>query len=87
MGIKTSIQEIFNVILKNDAELAMAVQWYTSLVGKYCWDSTRKLNIDKFGNKSTSFLESNEDKADEETLLDDSNIDVYPESKAEESHN
>jgi len=40
-------------------------------------------NIDTFGTNLSNPLESTEDKAVEDNLLDDSTIEVYPESKIE----
>jgi hypothetical protein len=88
MGIKTSIQDF--LILENDGDaLVMGVQWHTSLVGEQCGDSVRMVNIDTFGTKLSNPLESAEDKAEEDNLLEDSTIEVYPESKIEggEPHN
>jgi len=67
----------------------MGVQWDTSLVGEQCGDSVRMVNIDTFGSKLSNPLESAEDKAEEDSLLDESTIEVYPESKVEgvEHHN
>ena len=88
MRIKTSIQDF--LILENDGEaLVMGVQWHTSLVKEQCGDSVRMVNIDTFGTKLSNPLESAEDKAEEDNLLEDSTIEVYPESKIEgrEPHN
>ena len=82
MGIKTSIQDF--LILENDGKsLVMGVQWHTSLVGEQCGDSVPMVNIDTFGTKLSNSLESTEDKAEEDKLLDDSTTEVYPESKIE----
>ena len=88
MGIKTSIQDI--LILENDAKsLVMGVKRHTSLVGEQCGDSVSMVNIDTFRTKLSNPLESTEDKAEEDRLLDDTTIEVYPESKIEglEPHN
>jgi len=42
------------------------------------------LNIDTFGTRLPNSLESTEDKAEEDRLLEDSNIEVYPDSRIEE---
>ena len=77
MGIKTSIQEF--LILEHDSEpLVVGVQWHSSLVGENCGDSTRLVNMDTFGQPMTNPLESTEDKAEEDSILDDANLDVYP---------
>ena len=67
----------------------MGVQWNTSLVGEQCGDSVRMVNIDTFGTKLSNPLETTEDKAKDDSLLDDATIEVYPESKIEglEPHN
>ena len=62
--------------------LVMGMQWHTSLVGEQSGDSVRMVNIDTFGTKLFNPLESPEDKAVEDNL-DDSTIEVYPESKIE----
>ena len=61
----------------------MGVQWHTSLVGEQCGDSVRMVNIDTFGTKLSNPLKSAVDKAEEakDKLLDNSTIEVYPESK------
>ena len=83
MGIKTSVQEF--LILENYAgALVMGVQWHTSLVGEQCGDSVRMVNIDTFVTKLSNPLESIEDNAEEDKLLDDSTFEVYPGSKTEE---
>ena len=56
----------------------MGFQWHTSLVGEQCGDSVRMVNIDTFGQPMTNPLEAVEDKADEDSVLDDANLDVYP---------
>ena len=53
--------------------LVMGVQWHTSLVGEKCGDSVRMVNIDTFGQPMTNPLETTEDKAEEDNILDDSN--------------
>jgi len=88
MEIKTSIQDF--LILENDVEsLVMGVLWHTSLVEEQCGDCVRMVNIDTFGTKLSNPLESTEDKAEEDNLLDDATIKVYPESRIEgmEPHN
>ena len=67
----------------------MGVQWHTSLVGEQCGDSVRMVNIDTFGTKLSNPLESAEDKAEEDNLLENLTIEVYPDSKIEggELHN
>jgi len=42
------------------------------------------LNIDTFGTKLSNPLDSTEDKAEEDQLLDDSTFEVYLDSKTEE---
>ena len=77
-------------MLKNDGEsLVMGVQWNTSLIGEQCGDSIIMDNIDTFGTKLSNPLECTEDKAVEDSLLDDSTTEVYAESKIEgvEPHN
>jgi len=49
----------------------MGLQWHTSLVGEQCGDSERMVNIDFFGTKLSNPLESAEDMAEEDKLLDD----------------
>ena len=56
----------------------MGVQWHSSLVGENCGDSTRLVNMDTFGQPMTNPLETTEDKAEEDAILDDANLDVYP---------
>ena len=67
----------------------MGVQWHTSLVEEKCGDSVRMVNIDTFGTKLSNPLEWTEDKAEEDKLLDDATIEVYPDSKIKrlDSHN
>ena len=73
MGVKTSIQEFLK--LEHDTEpLVMGVQWHASLVGEH---STRLVNMDTFGQPMTISLEATEDKAEEDSNLDDANLDVY----------
>jgi len=79
MRIKTFIQE-FLVLESSTKSLVIENQWHLSSAGKFCGDSTRLVNIETFWTKMTM---STEDKADEDELLDGSNIDVYPESSAE----
>ena len=54
------------------------------MVGEQSEDSFRLVNVDRFGTKLSNPLESTEDKAEEDRLLDDSNINEYPNSKIEE---
>ena len=76
MGIKTSIQE-----LENDTEpFVMGVQWHSSLVRENCSASTRLVNIDTFSNPMSSPLDAIEDKAEEDKILEDAKLDVYPEA-------
>ena len=56
MGIKTSIQEF--LILEHDTEpFFIGVQWYSSLVGENCGDSTKLVNMATFGNPMANPLE------------------------------
>ena len=79
MGIKTSVQEFLLSILEHDTELlVMGVQWHSSLVGKICGNSTSLVNMDTFGNPMPNPLDAIEDKTEEDKILDDENLDVYP---------
>ena len=49
-----------------------------------CGDSTRFVNMDTFGTPMTNPLEAIEDKAEEDSVLDDANLDVYLEASEEE---
>ena len=64
-------------------ELVMGVQCHSSFVGKNCGDSTRLVNMDTFGQPMANPLEAIEDKAEEDSILDDANLDVYPEGSEE----
>ena len=46
--------------------------------GENCGDSTRLVNMDTFGQPMANPLEAIEDKAEEDSILDDANLDVYP---------
>ena len=84
MEIKTSIQEF--LILEHDTEpLVTGVQWHSSLVGENCGDSTGLVSMDTFGDPMANLLDAIEDKADEDSILDDANLDVYPGASEEES--
>ena len=85
-AIDTRPYKLVHTISQNNfltESLVMGVRWHTSLVGEQCGDSVRMVNIDTFGTKLSNPLESTEDKAVEDNLLDDSTIEVYPESKIE----
>ena len=56
-----------------------------SLVGENCGDSTRLVNMDTFGTPMANPLDEIEDKAEEDNILDDANLDVYPEASEEEA--
>ena len=49
-----------------------------------CVDSTRLVNMDTFGTPMANPLEAIEDKAEEDSILDDANLDVYPGASEEE---
>ena len=84
MGIKTSIQEF--LILEHDTEpLVMGVQWHSSLVGGNCGDSTRLVNIAILGDHMSNSLDAIEDKAEEDQILEDANLDIYPEAVVDET--
>ena len=83
MGIETSIPEF--LILEHDSgPLVMGVQWHSSLVGENCGDSTRLVNMDTIGTPMANPLETIEDKAEEDSILDDANLFVYPGASEEE---
>ena len=84
IGIKTSIKEF--LILEHDKEpLVMGVQWHSSLVGENCSDSTRLVNIwIHLVTRWANALDAIEDKAEEDQILDNANLDVYPEAVVEE---
>ena len=66
-------------MLKHDSEpLVMEVQWHSLLVGKTCGNLTRLVNMDNYGQLMMNPLEDTEDKAEEDAILDDANLDVYP---------
>ena len=72
--MKTSIQDF--LILEHDTEpLVMGVKWHSSLVGENCGDSTRLVYMDTFGQPMANPLEALEDKAEEDSILDDANLD------------
>ena len=50
-------------------------------------DLTRLVNMDTFGQPMANSLEALEDKADEDSILDDANLDVYPGGSEEEAYN
>ena len=84
MGIKTLTQEF--LILEHDTEpLVMGVQWNLSLVGENCGDSTRLVNMDTFGKHIANPLVAIKDKAEEDSIVDDANLDVFPGASKEEA--
>ena len=62
----------------------MGVQWHSSLVGENCGDSTRLVNMDTFSNPMANPLKAIEDEAEEDSILDDANLDVHPGTSEEE---
>ena len=78
MEIKTSIQDF--LILEHDAE---PLESHGSLMEfvvsrEKLWWSTRLVNIDTFGTPKANPLNAIEDNAEEDKILDDANLDVYP---------
>ena len=62
----------------------MRIQWYSSFLGENCDDSTRLVYMDTFGTPMANPLEAIEDNAEEDSILDDANLDVYPGALEEE---
>ena len=53
------------------------ILWHLSLVMEICGDLTRLVNMDTIGQPMENPLEAIEDEAEEDSILDDANLDVY----------
>jgi hypothetical protein len=82
MGRRGSVQEF--LILDEDSEnIVMGVHWHTALVGGNTTHMVRIVNIDTIGVPVWNPLESAQDEAPENSLMDTSTLEVFPEPSGE----
>jgi hypothetical protein len=82
MGRRGSVQEF--LILDEDSEnLVIGVHWHQSLFGGNSTQMVRMVNIDTFGVQMWNPLDTAQDEAPEDSLMDTSTLEVFPEPSGE----
>jgi hypothetical protein len=79
MGPHVTLQEF--LVMDHDGEdLVMGVQWHTMLVGGNRAGISRIVDVNTFGVPAPNPLDSSQDEAPEDLLLDTSELEVFPEA-------